>query len=366
MERVLTRPHHFIARFFGWWFAELGALVPRRLRQPLRPGPPILVVEPSREEVTLRLFRGERRREIGRVRLEGEDAEKQRRAFDALMKGVKRAKTEIALRLPAEQALKRTLELPWVPASDLRQALFFQIDRQTPFAPEEVYFDYHVSARDPQAKRLSVEMTVVPRRVVDDAVATAAQWGLRPVIVDVAGEDPAAPPRLNLLCEVEALPARSWPRVNVLLAVVAVLLAAALVYVPMERQRTAAETLRAQVTEAQLQASYVLELRQEVERLQKDSRFLYQEKRKSPSAVVILDELTAILPDHTWLFEVRLRGREIHIAGYSSVASTLLGVIAQSPLFEAPSFRSSVTQDPRTGLERFRLSFQVAEQGEQR
>lgn len=359
----MTKPHHLIARFFRWWFAELGALVPRRLRQPLRPGPPVLVVEPSRGEATLRLFRGERRREIGRVPLGGEDAQAQRRAFDALMKGVNRAKTEIALRLPAEQALKRTLELPWVPAPDLRQALYFQIDRQTPFAPDEVYFDYHVSARDPQAKRLTVDMTVVPRRVVDDAVARATQWGLRPAIVDVAGEEPDAALRLNLLSEAEAPAASGWSRVNVALALVAVLLAAALVYVPMERQRTAAEILRARVGEAQVQAQEALELRDEVERLRKESGFLYQEKRKSPSAVLNLDELTAVLPDHTWLFELRLSGREIHIGGYSSAASTLLGVIAQSPLFEAPSFRSSVTQDPRTGLERFRLSFQVAEQG---
>ncbi|MEE9139274.1 MAG: PilN domain-containing protein [Alphaproteobacteria bacterium] len=366
MATVLTRTHHLVGRFFAWWLAELTALVPRRLRRLARPGAPILVVEPSRGEVRFRLFRGERAREVGRVNLEGKDALEQRRAVAAAAKPVSLSKTEVALRLPAEQALRRTLDLPWMTDSDLRQALFFQIDRQTPFAPEEVCFDYRVSGRDPGAKRVTVEMTVVPRRVVDDAVAVASGWGLRPAIVDVAGEDPDAAPVLNLLSEAGEPAAKTWSPLNTALALVALGLAALLVYVPLDRQRTAAETLVARVAEAQAQADEVIHLREEVERLDRESRFLAEEKRDYASVLAILDELTKTLPDHTWLFELKIQGREVRIAGYSSAASRLIGVIGNSSLFETPRFRSSVTQDPRSGLERFNLSFEIAERGGER
>ena len=193
MDGVLTRPHRLFALFLAWWCGELAALVPRRARRLFRRGARILVLEPSREEVVLRLLRGERCRELGRVDLEGEDGAAQAAAIRALTRRVNLNKTEIALRLPAAQALRRTLDLPRSAEPDLRQALFFQIDQQTPFTPQEVYFDYRVTGRQPEAKRLTVEMTVVPRTVVGDALAMAARWGLSPAIVDVAGDDAGAP-----------------------------------------------------------------------------------------------------------------------------------------------------------------------------
>lgn len=362
MERVLRRPHRLFALFFAWWLGELAALVPPRARRLFRRGGRVLVVEPSRGEVVLRLFRGEQYREIGRVALEGEDQAAPAAAIGDLARRVNLGKTEIALRLPAEQALRRTLDLPAAAEADLRSALFFQIDQQTPFAPQEVYFDYRVVERDREAKRLTVEMTVVPRRVVNDALGMAARWGLSPAIVDVAGDDANAPPFLNLLSEAEdASKARGLSPLNAALAVVAAVLVAAAVYIPLEEKRTAAETLLARVAEAKSESDETIRLGQEVERLRKEGRFLTEEKRKSPSVLRMLDELTRIMPDHTWLFELKVSGGEVSIAGYSSAASQLIGLVDDSPMFQTPRFRASVTQDPRSGLERFSLSFATEE-----
>ncbi len=364
MDRVLTRPHRLFALFLAWWWGELAALVPRRARPLFHRGARILILEPSREEVVLRLFRGERWREIGRVDLEGGEATAQAAAIRALTRRVNLRKTDVALRLPAEQALRRTLDLPRAAEPDLRQALFFQIDQQTPFTPQEVYFDYRVIGREPEAKRLTVEMTVVPRAVVDDALGMAARWGLSPAIVDVAGDDADAPPVLNLLAEAEdATGARGLSPLNAALAVVAAVLAAWAVYIPLDERRTTAETLLARVAEVKSDANQALRLRQEVERLRKEGRFLTEEKRKTSSVLKILDELTRILPDSTWLFDLKINGGEIRIGGYSSAASQLIGLIDDSPLFQTPRFRASVTQDPRSGLERFNLSFALEEEG---
>jgi general secretion pathway protein L len=360
MERVLTRPHHLIALFFRWWVGELAALLPRRVRQLFRPEPRILVIHRAGGELILTLFRGQRGREVGRVELEGMGAAAERIAVARLAKRVNLNKTEIAIRLPADQALHRTLELPWAVESELRRALHFQVDRQTPFTPDEAYFDYRITRRDPAAKQLTVEMTVVPRPLVDDAVAAAGRWGLDPAVVDVAGEDPGAPPRLNLLAgEREEAEGASWSPLNAVLALAAAVLLAVAVYLPLERQRTAAETLLAGVAEAKAEADEAIRLRDETGRLRGEGRFLIEEKRKSVSVPRVLDELTRLLPDHTWLFELKVNGQEVTIAGYSSAASALIGLIEDSPLLETPRFRSPVTQDRRSGLERFNLSFLI-------
>ncbi len=354
----MTRPFGLFARFVEWWFGELAALVPRPLRRLFDRGARILVVELAGEKVVLRVFRGDRGREIGRIDLTGDDQAAQPSAFRAVAKRVNLSNTEIALRLSADQALRRTLVLPWAAEPELRQALFFQIDRQTPFAPDEVYFDYRVSARDSEAKRLTVEMTVAARSVVDDAVATATRWGLPPAIVDVAGDDLDAPPGLNLLWEANgSTDAKAWSPLNAALGVVAGVLLAAAVYVPLEQRRSAAEAMLAKVAEAKSDAEQATRLGVEIERLRDDGRFLTEEKRKVLPVINVLDEITTIIPDHTWFFELKINGKEVSIAGYSSTASALIGLIAGSPRFQTPRFRSSVTQDPRSGLERFHLSF---------
>ncbi len=367
MKARIGQVQRLFAGFFGWWFGELAALVPPPVRRLFRQTPRTVICGLSDGEMVLRSCAGDECREIGRVGLAGTDETMQRDAIRALLDRAGSNGSETVLRLPAAQALRCRLDMPLAAEPDLRQALFYQIDRATPFRPDEVYFDCRVLHRDADSKRLKAELTVVPRPVVDGALERAARWGLEPGAVDVAdAESEAGPPRLNLLSGTrQASGARSWSMVNLLLAVVVVTLAGVAVYLPLERQRLASEALAAQVAEARAEADRALRLRQELDRLIDESRFLVVRKRNSPSVIQALDELTRLLPDHTYLYEFRLEGREIRIGGFSSAASSLIGLIDGSPMFRTPTFKAPVTRDPRTDLERFRLSFEVeSEMGE--
>ena len=351
------------AKLLHWWLGELAALLPRRLRQSLQAGARILVVDLSGQELVLRHFRGERCREIGRLPLADVGTAAGGRSIGALVRKVNPKKGEVAVLLPADQALRKTLELPSAAESDLSEALFFQIDRQTPFTPEEVYFDYWISERQPETNRLTVELTVVPRRVVDDAVAMAGRWGVQATIVDVAGDDPQAAPRLNLLSKAEHEEgAKTWSPLNAVVAGLALVLAAAAIYIPLDEKRMVAEALSQKVAQAKSEAEDAVRLRQELDRLAEDGRFLTDQKQRSPLVLSVLGELTRLLPDDTWIYQLQASRREIRVAGYSSAASALIGLVDQSPLFQTPRFQSPVTQDPQTGLEQFNLSFELEEE----
>lgn len=350
-------------RFFGWWFGELAGLVPRRLRQALERGARTLVLDLSGQELVVRHFRGGRCQEVGRVRLAKTDTTAWGSSVGALVREVDLKKSEVAVVLSGDQALRKTLELPLAAESDLRRALFFQIDRQTPFTPEEVYFDYWISQRRPETNRLMVELVVVPRPVVDNAVQMATRWGVEPTIVDVAGDDPKAAPRLNLLANAEhEVGTKIWSPLNAVLAILTVALVAVAIYIPLDQQRRVAEALSEQVAQAKSEAEDAVRVREELNRLVEDGRFLTDQKRRSPPVLGILDELTRLLPDDTWIYELRVNRAQIRVVGYSSGASTLIGLIDQSPLFQTPRFQSPVTQDPKTGLERFKISFELAGQ----
>jgi len=78
--------------------------------------------------------------------------------------------------------------------------------------------------------------------------------------------------------------------------------------------------------------------------------------------VELLRELTAILPDDTWLDRLQVKGDSVQIIGQSSKASALIGIVESSKLFSGAAFTSPVTTDPRTGKERFMLSARIGQE----
>jgi general secretion pathway protein L len=363
---ALTTPLSFRPqRFFRWWLDELAGLLPERWRQGLSQGTPILAVDLAGDGLTFRYFHGARCDELGRVAFSERTAGAMRDAVGPLLHKARGRNALTALRLPIDAALRKTLEMPAVAESDLKDALFFQIDRQTPFAAEEVYFDYRVVGRDVAAKRLSAELMVVPRARVDEALTMVGRWGISPSIVAIVGDDPRTPPSSNLLPEGgNGARGRGWVFFNVAVTGLALALLAVAVYIPLEQKRARVEDLAAKVAEAQREAQETSALREEIEQLVEHNRFLADAKRQTPLITVILDELTRVLPDDSWVYQLDIRGPEIRVAGYSSTASNLIGLIDESPSFRTPAFRSPVTKDPRSGLERFNLSFQL-ESGEE-
>jgi general secretion pathway protein L len=133
----------------------------------------------------------------------------------------------------------------------------------------------------------------------------------------------------------------------------------AVVVTPVLKKQGALADLQAQVDVAKKEAEKASDLHKEIERLTVAARFLEDKKSSSPSAINVLNELTKLLPNDTWLYQLELNGTEVVIHGETSASSTIIGLIEASPLFEKVTFRSPVTQNRSTGGERFNLSAQV-------
>jgi len=89
------------------------------------------------------------------------------------------------------------------------------------------------------------------------------------------------------------------------------------------------------------------------------SRFLFEKKRSELMAVQLVDEVSKILPDHTWVTRLDVSATEMQIQGQSKASASLIALIEASPLFENVSFRSPVVQVPGTDEDRFHLSADV-------
>ena len=356
-----------IGGFFAWWFKELTGLVPARLRGALEGRAGTAVLDLSGPEIVLSRLSGRSWRELGRVDPQGLNEPAQARAFARLIKKAKLDELDVVLRLPAGTALRKTLSLPLAAEENLRQVLTFEMDRHTPFSADEVYFDYRVRMRNAETGRMEVELVTVPRKVMDERCERAAAWGVVPDVVDIAGEDRGgedASEGINLLPADDGVNGgRRVGGLTLFLAAVAAALVAVAVYLPLEAQQREMQAFSAALAKAKAEAGAAMELRREIDRLVEESQFLVTRKQKSVKATEVLDELTRILPDGTWLRQFKIKDREVRISGFSQAASNLIGLIEQSAMFENARFTSPVTQDRREGLERFNVAADLAQGG---
>jgi general secretion pathway protein L len=348
-----------------WWLAELGSFVPSGLRGKAHKRKDRLIVAIDDREVVVFAVLNEAIRELRRLAV-GSDVEQvpETLAQDALNEGLG-SETEVVVALMPRQVLCRQLTLPQAAEENLCQVLGFEMDRQTPFTSEQVYYDYRVIERDPQTHRLRVELFVALRKQVDSALARVSRWGLRPVAVDMLASEAS-----GQLADINLLPSEYRPetdgsraKLNLWLFTLIGVLSVTAVGIPLLQHRKTTIDLRQQAAEAQRQAEEVAQLREAMDHSLEAATFVVDKKRSEPVMVDILNELTGLIPDDTWIQLLELKGNEVRLQGESGAASALIGIIEASPLFEQASFRSPVTRIPTSGRERFNLTAKVSQAG---
>src|SRR5262245_1789590 len=227
----------FVTRFFTWWFAELAACLPSRVRSLFRRQPAIFAIGLADDAVQLRLVKGTSGRELGRVLLHSAGPSEPRRAFAAAVRDVNLRRAEIVVELPADRVLQRVVDLPMAAAENLREVLSFEMDRNTPFRADEVAFDYRVTGTDPIAKRIAINLAVVPRTLIERATAVAEVFGVTLDRVAIAGRG-AADSAMNLLPSAEENRRGIFSRrLSIALTIVAFVLAIAAAYLPLHQKR---------------------------------------------------------------------------------------------------------------------------------
>jgi general secretion pathway protein L len=183
---------------------------------------------------------------------------------------------------------------------------------------------------------------------------------LAPDAVDISGDDADAAAPLNILPETRGpRQGRFASSIGLALGVVAIALLAAVIHLPLERQRVRAETLAQDVAQAKEEAEISRRLQDEIDRLIDQGRFIVEKKNRQPPFIEILGEVTRLLPDDTWLFRMRFFEGDVQTFGYSPAASPLIATIEESDLFQNARFRAPMTRDPRVGADRFHIAFQV-------
>ncbi|MFQ5773845.1 MAG: PilN domain-containing protein [Kiloniellaceae bacterium] len=362
--------HQAASRFFRWWTGELVACLPVPVRERLNRTRQRLVVEISDTKATFSHGKGKALQRLGAVLLtpadrDGEPGAGQRETVERIIAGAALRTAEVVLRLPREKILRRLVELPAAAAENLREVLGFEMDRHTPFKAQEVYYDFRIKGSDAQRKRIKVDLVVIPKAVVDQVVRLAGAWGLDLDLVEVAGGTEETDQVFDLLPR-SAARARSTLRQRsyVLLGALAVVLLIVAAYLPLREKEQAVAAVQADLARARADAAQVAEMKKRVEDLVTRNRFVVEQRRGQRTVTEILDEVTRLLPDHTWVLKFGLRDNKLVLSGYSAKPSALIGLLEDSEMLAGVRFSSPVTMDQKVGLERFNLTASVTGRGQ--
>jgi general secretion pathway protein L len=313
----------FARVFLRWWTGELAACVPPRIKQRLTRKPQTIVLPYGAELSDLE---------------------------PALRRKAARGKIGVTVRLPVHAALTTQISLPVAAVSNLAEVVRFELDRRTPFAAEDVRFTHRIIGRDQE--NIEVALTVAHKGVVDEAVAKAAELGVRVNAVDVEG----APGNLLPIAE----PQRGRRRIVARAACLAALAVGAwALYQPIYDAEVRAAQIQDQIAAARTAAEAVTRQKVELAKASEAARFLVARKQASPSITETLNELTRVLPDSTYLVQLEVREAELQFAGFSGATSELFPLIGRSPILAEPKFRSAVTMDQAAGRERFEIGAKI-------
>jgi general secretion pathway protein L len=362
--------------FGRWWLRELAAAMPVRLRTAIerRRARPVLAFDGNRATLWRPSTNGRiQMSKVARLALDGDAkavAATGRAALAPLVRAANGAPAPIIVTLSPRASLRKTLTLPMALEDHLHQSLAYDLDRHTPFKPEELYFDAVIVDRDGAHNTLRVDLAAARRALVDTVLRHAESFGARVISVTVDTPATAAASRINLLPE-DRRPAASGVAHWQTLLPIAILVVGALaaLLLPIWHKRDEAIALIQMSDIAHQRASVSDALRTELERRISDYNFALERKYAFPGAVQVLDDVTRILPDDTWLTQLELhtmRGkdaqREMTLRGESANAGRLVALLEDSKLFTQAAPRSPTTKIQPGPGEIFDVSAHLAPQ----
>lgn len=349
-SRVAQTP---LPQFWQWWSGELLSFLPPRWREALAVEQACLLLSAVDDGFKL---------ELDRVGQRGPLLQLQSAERDEWVRQLQRGVDDnlrtlpLVLGLPVHRVLRRSLALPAAALENLDTVLGFELDRQTPFKPEQVYFASRVLKHEAGAKQVQVELLVVPRPVLDEAIEALGPLGGELSAVDVLDAQ-GRRLAINLLpVERRARQVRTQPLIQAgLLLASVVLVFFGLGQIVQNREAAVAEMQ--ELVQAQREAAReVSALRSQLEDAAAAANFLAVQKQTQASMVLLLDEVTRRLPDDTFLTRLSVSGNQVSLSGYSAQALKLVGELQKSELLKDAALNGGVQQEPRVLRDMFTIN----------
>ena len=259
------------------------------------------------------------------------------------------AGSHIELVLQSERFLFQPLELPKRAAEFMPGIVRSQVDRLTPWSAADTAFGWSKPV-EADAETILVTIAATPLTLVRPYVQAVADIGAHSIAVFTTLPEGASDATPIKVWEQTGRGVKEFGRIRQVL--ITTLTAVGITSGLAVGANTAivGTILSAQQDEITRQLSGL-----RVAGIARNTGSLERRKYDSPSAVLALEALSKILPDQTYVTELRVEGNKLRLTGVTRDAPALIELIEQSGLFTRATFFAPTTRSSSDTGDRFHI-----------
>ena len=349
-----------VSLFFKWWWQQLSFLVPRKFLDALARDKSLLVVEVNSETAKVSFVKHQQETLLGEFAC-NELAKEELQSLIASNKQYSDAK--VVLRVPEALSVTQDVFLPAAAESNLRQVMTYELDRYTPFHEEQVYFDFIKLGPANNKALIHLLLVLVKKSSLETLYQQCLSLGLKPFYADSAAKlvnPDNANSQYNLLPKNLCQKTNKSPLFIMLGSMLLTLaLVIALMVLPLSRATDQLNELKQRTRKVEKIALEIEGSKKSIDYLFQATQALIDKKKAAPSLVELMNTVTEVFGDDTWVSQWRYFNNNLQLTGQSGSASNLIASLEKTKLFKNTKFISPVTKDRRSGLERFKISTEV-------
>lgn len=321
---------------WGWWLSELSAMLPQGVRRNLaKTRPAIISVDGD-----------------GTLRLTGDAPISAATASDDNRKW----KEDLFLEIRDQYCLSKSILLPRKAHRHLSGIIGHEVSRLSPLMPECIYYTYHIQKQGVASNNLHVNLRLIRRNYLDNAIKTCAEQRLFPTALRC--ED-------GTLVSKGSLPKLSRPpffqrafRMGLLaLIALAPVLWGALLLIEANRLQGILDGVMDEMIVERKKSQEVDYIASKSKTIANDIKNILSQKNQGSIAKYIA-EISNKIPIDTWLYGLFYENGAFRISGYSKSAASLLSILDEHPAFNRSQFRSPLVRTGMRDMERFEISFE--------
>jgi general secretion pathway protein L len=357
--RIRTMMVHsdLLRRSQQWWLSEFLTLFPEGVARWLVGNRnKLLILVPQEEAVSFEVFD-----DIGMPLATRiiDRAQYSRALIDEITQrfGIDRDGT-IGIRVPPEKMFLRKIILPHEAARSLNKIVVQDLLAKTPFRLDDIYCDF-ATLKEADPDKFTVWQWVIRRDFVDREVASLNIEPGRIAFVETTGGDCCIPQPVISLRKDKNQERPFLRRTATALIFAVLILSSFTFWIKYSRQQSVLNNLNAEVAGVTLKAAVVRAAAEKLGRRQALLSRLRAQKDEY-GLLDIWEEITRILPSHTWLTELRLseiaeKEQQVVLTGFSGAGTSLVALVDRSPMFFDTLLTAPIALDPAEGRERFTI-----------
>lgn len=356
--------------FWTWWSGELKQIIPRWLWQTDEVSGAWVLLGLSNTKVEFKRWSNGTLQQLGSLDLNANAAAGMAALFKAHLARVLEPGDRIAVGLGPALYLHKEVTLPLAAAANLHQVMGFEMDRHTPFKADRVYYHACEIRRDTSRNTVTAALYAIPKKTLDTILDDLRSWQIIPQAAFVYASNMALDDSFNLLPSAASTTGNARLRDRLrkhlrgfrlfMLLLMSGLIVTALA-IPLLQKRLAVIELTAAVASAEADAAQAHALRRELEKLTAEYNFVVNKKKSTVPVIVLLDEVSRLLPDDTWVQQLDLRSDELQIRGETASSSKLIVLVEDASLFRDANFLAPLTKG-KSGKETYHIGVTVEAQ----